>query len=526
VKGTPSASLWNALIFPLIFAGVLAAISFSGRAQENAVVALSLQGSAAAVIVLTLALWGWLRSTGATRSVEFTGAKPQHYIQAMVQLSIFLYWGWYWRLTDGTRPVYHMALLIVAQLAFAYAIDALVSLWRREKYIFGFGPFPIIFSINLFLWFRDDWFYLQFVMIAVGVLGKELIRWERDGRKVHIFNPSAFALGIFSFLLVVTGTTSRTWGPEIASTLRLAPFIYLYLFLGGLVVMYFFRITLLTMTATATLFALGGIYYAVTGVPYFLDTNIPTAVFLGLHLLITDPSTSPRTPTGKIVFGVLYGVSVFSLYTILSATGSPTFYDKLLAVPLLNLSVRWIDRMVAAMPVTPLRKKLGLEALAHRSNLAHMSVWILFFAGMSLWGKTDGRHTGDSLPFWQEACSADKPTACRRLLLLENTYCTDNAGWACNEVGRHYTEGRITGANEELAMAFYSRACELRFQAGCLNILDPGSVTAPNPRAFDLRLLLREGGLNLLDMPEPELYTRACEHGWTFACERFAGVTP
>jgi hypothetical protein len=43
-------------------------------------------------------------------------------------------------------------------------------------------------------------------------------------------------------------------------------------------------------------------------------------------------------------------------------------------------------------------------------------------------------------------------------------------------------------------------------------------VAQTDPRTFDLRLLLREGGLNLLEMPEPELYERACRHGWTFAC--------
>ncbi len=500
-------------------AAIILAISFTDRAQVNPTVAVSLQGAAGAVSLLTLILLARLKRSGATRTFEFI-ARKQHYIQSIVQVSVFLYWGWYW------RPVYGMAALIVAQLAFAYALDAIISLWRREKYIIGFGPFPIILSINLFLWFRDDWFYLQFVMIAAGLLGKELIRWEREGRKVHIFNPSALALGLFALILIVTGSTGMTWGPEIASTLTLAPGIYTYLFLGGLIVMYYFSITLLVGAAAATLFGLSAAYFAITGVPYFLDSEIPAAVFLGVHLLITDPSTSPRTPPGKLLFGVLYGLGVFSVYSLLGVIGAPTFYDKLLCVPLLNLCVRWIDRTVASLPALPSAKKLGLDALTYRGNLAHMSVWILFFVAMTAMGKTDGRHTGDSLPFWQQACAEDRVTACDRLLQLEATYCGDNAGWACNELGRHYTEGRLAEANPELALGFYSRACELRFQAGCLNLLDPGSVTDANPRAFDLRLLLRQGGLNLLDMEEPRLYARACEHGWTFACERFAGVIP
>ena len=63
------------------------------------------------------------------------------------------------------------------------------------------------------------------------------------GRSVHIFNPSAFTLGLFSLVLIATGTTHLTWGQEIATTLSLAPHIYLVLFLVGLVVMYFFSIT-------------------------------------------------------------------------------------------------------------------------------------------------------------------------------------------------------------------------------------------------------------------------------------------
>jgi hypothetical protein len=53
-----------------------------------------------------------------------------------------------------------------------------------------------------------------------------------------------------------------------------------------------------------------------------------------------------------------------------------------------------------------------------------------------------------------------------------------------------------------------------------VNLLDPGSPARAHPRPLDLRLLVREGGPNLLDVPEPELYRRACRHGWSFACEK------
>jgi hypothetical protein len=436
----------------------------------------------------------------------------------MVQLAVFGYWGWYW------RPVYEFAGLILAQLVFAYAVDMLVQWSRRESYVLGFGPFPIIFSINLFLWFRDDWFYLQFLMIAVGFLGKEFVRWQREGRRAHIFNPSAFALGLFSLVLIATGTTNLTWGPEIASTLTLAPFIYTHLFLLGLVVMYFFSITLVAASAAAVLFGGSALYSAWAGVPYFIDSDIPAAVFLGLHLLITDPSTSPRTPPGKMLFGAMYGAGVFALYWILGTAGAPTFYDKLLCVPLLNLSVRGIDALIHRVKASPAWNSLRADWVFARPNLAHMAVWVVLFASMAALGRTDGTHPGDRIPFWIEACEEGRRNACDRLLQLEATYCGDASAWACNELGVAYAEGRVTQPDEELAAAYFARACELRFQAACVNLLEPAEVARSNPRVLDLRLLLRAGGRNLMETPEPELLERACGHGWGFACERVAAL--
>ena len=105
---------------------------------------------------------------------------------------------------------------------------------RRDTYTLGFGPVPVIFSINLFLWFKPDWFYLQFLMVALGFAAKELIRWDKDGRRAHIFNPSSFPLAMFSLGLILTGTSDITWGQEIANTQFYPPHIYLMLFLVGL----------------------------------------------------------------------------------------------------------------------------------------------------------------------------------------------------------------------------------------------------------------------------------------------------
>jgi hypothetical protein len=133
-------------------------------------------------------------------------------------------------------------------------------------------------------------------------------------------------------------------------------------------------------------------------------------------------------------------------------------------------------------------------------------------------GKTDGRHTGDSLPFWEQACAVGKANSCERLVQLQTTYCADNAGWACNELGAVYREGVIVEKDEAMAIRYFSQSCELKFQAGCTNLLAEDRIARADPRSLDLRLLLREGSRNLLDWSEDELYARACEHDWAFAC--------
>ena len=502
----------------------LAVLALTPRIQSNATLIWSFV--AAAVF-----LAGWLtyllsraNKEGHSYSLE-VGLRPQHYIQACVQFSVYAYWGYHWELVpdSGIRPVYDHALLMLGQIIFAYAFGMLLSWSRRQSYSLGFGPIPIIFSVNLFLWFRDDWFYMQFLMIALGFMGKEYIRWQRDGRSMHIFNPSAFALGLFSLVLILTNTTHLTWGQEIASTLTLAPNIYTFLFLIGLIVMYFFSITLVAGMAAISLFVLSTLYSVAAGVPYFLDSEIPAAVFLGLHLLVTDPSTSPRTALGKLIFGMLYGCGVFVLYTLLGALGAPTFYDKLLCVPLLNLSVIAIDRVVRSVRSEDLLNVWKGNWMNGRANLAHMVAWVVIFGSMSVLGKTDGQHTGDSLPFWQQACAESLPNACDRLLQLESTYCSDNAAWACNELGIKYRSGEIVKADRYIAATHFRRSCELKFKAACLNLLDPDLVLRDDPHELDLRLLLREGGRNLMNEPLENLHAKACSHSWDFACESTQG---
>jgi hypothetical protein len=203
------------LVLPLTFTLLLVALGFLPEVRRQPVLVWSFWGAAAALLVWTAVLLALVRRGGRTLTIE-VALRKQHYIQACAHLSILTYWGWYW------HEVYAAAPLIAAQLMFAYAFDALLAWSRRDVYTFGFGPFPIIFSTNLFLWFKADWFYLQFLLVAVGFAAKELIRWNKDGRRVHIFNPRLHA-GPLRARLLVTGRTHISWGrklPRRSSTRR------------------------------------------------------------------------------------------------------------------------------------------------------------------------------------------------------------------------------------------------------------------------------------------------------------------
>jgi hypothetical protein len=461
------------------------------------------------------------RRRGRTLTLEVV-LRKQHYLQACAQGSVLLYWGWYW------PQVYAFAPFILAQLVFAYAFDMLLGRSRRDTYTFGFGLFPVVFSINLFLWFKPEWFYLQFVMVALGLAAKELIRWDRDGRRVHVFNPSSFPLAVFSLILLATHASGITWGPEIASTQFYPPQMYLFLFLIGLPGQFFFGVTSMTMSAVVSAYVFGRLYFAATGIYFFYDSYIPIAVFLGMHLLFTDPSTSPRTELGRIFYGVLYGLSTVVLYQLLGSAGMPTFYDKLLQVPLLNLCVKGIDRAARSRfcrwfdPAA-----VGRSLAPLRRNFAYMCVWAVVFAGMSAAGGVGDNHPGQWLPFWRQACQDGRAYACPYLADLEVTFCDRGSGWACNEAGLLHIA--LSRSGEDLrrldpagAAEPLRRGCDLGFVTACQNLntltTGTGKFASVPPGIEDLPVILRGSKGEIREREPAALYALACREGWPEMC--------
>lgn len=480
--------------------------------DERPVVRASILGAALVLLAWSLLLFGVLRR-GQTVAFE-VALRPQHYLQACLQGALILYWGYHW------REVYNAAPLIVAQLLFAYGFDSLLSWTHRRTFSLGFGPFPIIFSLTLFFWFNDPWFYWQFVMVGIGLAGKEFLRWNRDGRNTHIFNPSSFPLAAVSVFLLLFDATDITWGFLVAQTEFYPPYIYLAIFLIGMPGQYLFGVAPMTMAAVTTTFGFSAIYYAATGSFYFVDAHIPIAVFIGMTLLFTDPATSPRTLVGRILYGVLYGATTVWLYDLLLDSNMPGFYDKLLQVPLLNLSVKVLDRIAASPKLAALDPSAWARTWApRRRHLAYMGAYGAAFAGMSGSGYLGDEHPGQWTPFWEEACAADRRDACLNLYLLHDGFCAEGAAWSCNEVGIMLAERY---ENPAVAKAAFDRACALGFAAGCDNaaaIVNGGAFRHDVPTAADYRFILRGSKGPIAETAPERLYARACELGWPGTCK-------
>lgn len=364
-----------------------------------------------------LILWQWLllnrlKVTDQTIRIE-NGIRQPHYVQALLHLLIYSYWGLYW------DEVARYAPLMIVQIIFVYAFEMLLSWSKYRVWRIGFGPLPVVFSISFFMWFTETFFIFQLGLLMLTYIGKEFIHWNRDGRNTHIFNPSGFSLAVVSLLLLMTGTateTDLTRAVDIVGSFELPPNFFEVLFLLSLVVQFLFGTALVTLGAMLTLTLLYQLLTAVFGAPY-ADIPICASVFLGLTFLVTDPSTSPKTNVGKFLFGATYGGGVLLVAFILRMTHQPTFADKILLVPVVNLLAPFFDRIGGAVHRWVERTQWIPAFVGAR--YAHVLLCIFTFAGVLPLLKNPYR---GALPeFLPESVSYLSPSVSR--LVRNKQYC-------------------------------------------------------------------------------------------------------
>ncbi len=325
-------------------------------------------------------------------------------------------------------------------------------------------------------------------------------------------------------MLILTGTTSATYGLEIAQTLFNPPWIFVAVFLVTLPAQILFGVATMTIASVVTAYAWSLLYFGATGTFYFRDAFIPIAVFLGMHLLFTDPATSPRTEQGRVMYGVSYAILTIALAGLLERFGAPTFYDKLLPIPVLNLMARRFDAWASKDVLRRLEPARALGALGvDNPRLATAGLWSLIFVGLASVGGVGDDHPGQYLPFWERACEAGSERACRTVVQMEGVYCARGSGWACNERGIVLATKL---GDPAAARGDFNRACALEFTAGCENVLHmttgQSAFARTPPPLQDLPIVIRGSKGAVTERDPGALYALACERGWEHAC----GATP
>jgi hypothetical protein len=203
----------------------------------------------------------------------------------------------------------------------------------------------------------------------------------------------------------------------------------------------------------------------------------------------------------------------------------PTFYDKLLQVPALNLSVRALDRAARStwlQSFDPAR--LGRSLVPRQRFVAYQLAWIVVFAAMSAAQAVGDSHRGQWVPFWENACREGRPRACRYVANLQLMLSAAGSGWACDEAGvrRQATSpGELPGDLARMTASF-ERGCRLGFVPACRNAArapngSPTFERAP-PTLADYPIVLRGSKGPITDRTPAGLTAHACAQGWPGTC--------
>ncbi len=257
---------------------------------------------------------------------------------------------------------------------------------------------------------------------------------------------------------------------------------YVAMAIASLLVQWTHPVILITISSVLTVVGLGAIFYLITGTYLFIDTAIPIAVFLGMLLLVTDPTTTPHTHMGRLLTGVLYGISIVGFYIWFKAIGVPAFFDKLLILPVLNLITPLIERVAERQNWDRWWRGLSVA----KAQKVHMFAWIVVFAAVV---PRLEAHPGHDPEFWRQACEESRFRGCRSLGEVYFTLCKGGVPEACFNEAAMIDEGGELPTDVPGALGKYEHACRLDFGPACLRLgsafIEGRGVPADSERAMD-----------------------------------------
>jgi|SRR5579862_7744680 len=296
-----------------------------------------IRGSLILFIVTLLALAAFRLMRGPNTFAIVPEFRRAVLVQALVQASVYCYW-----CIGDPMAREHLPFLFF-QLCFAPIFYCLSCLLFGKACRPGFWLLAVVFSINFFIWFRPQFFWGQLALVMTAIWGKMFLTWERDGIRRHIFNPSGLVLSAGAVAIMVFSLGHDVLGNELVTSFFLLPRFGLFLFAVGCVTQWLPGAYPLPLGAVAFLIAASVLSETLAGRPLMVLTS-HSSIFLGITLLITDPATTPRSPQARLAFGAAYGLSIAVAFAILAFFRQPSFYDKVLFVPVLNALAPWFER--------------------------------------------------------------------------------------------------------------------------------------------------------------------------------------
>ena len=263
-------------------------------------------------------------------------------LQVVVQLIIFCYWGIY------NPAVYDRFPLIAHQVVFAYFLQFCLAIHYKKKFSISYSNVAAILSTNLFVWFDPKVYFLHLVLIYLALLAKMFITREINGIRTHVFNPSGFV----SFLAMIG--ISLAWftpgfhigeyvyAPQIGAFWLWLPHFDFVVFVASCLSLWTPNFYLIPISCISFLVGSNILSRFFMGMD-FTETLGKGTVLVGITLLVTDPSTAPKTKLGQILYGVAYAVSLAIAFPILAYLRWDQYYKKVVFIWLVNFLAPYFD---------------------------------------------------------------------------------------------------------------------------------------------------------------------------------------
>ena len=271
------------------------------------------------------------------------------FVQILVQLSIYLYWGQF-NLAAITRLP-----LVFHQICFGYLFVFLLSHLSGKKFKLSFSPTAAILSANLFVWFSSKIYFTHYALIMIAMTAKTFITRKVNGEERHIFNPSGFVSNIAAVaicLLAFGFIQDNVYGSQMGANFLWLPNFDTFVFTASCISLWAPNMYLVPIACiiTMTFFELWSHHYF--GMSFTTETP-KGSILLGITLLITDPATAPRSKSGQFLYGIGYAFSIFISFIIIAFFSWQMYFVKVFfLIPLNLLSYRidlageWIEKNV------------------------------------------------------------------------------------------------------------------------------------------------------------------------------------